>query len=205
MLALASFFGFGEKPKATTETTSPKAPKRPRRRTIIPVTLKPGGLSRFGYSANNTTRSRHIALLRAAREEGFRPIIGRLNLIATFSRYRSPAYSRIFKQDQEWLSDYYAAVKEREGRNTRSRRKTRDAGPLRMPSRGLGVPPAAVTSNGLSGMGTLHTDDDDEDYTEDGDSDYSSDEGQVADDSRSYLEDEDEDEDYDDDTYFNDD
>ncbi len=95
-----------------------------RSRVIIPVKLKPGGLSRFGYHADNSTLSRHIALLRAAREEGFPPIIRRLSLIATFSKYRTPHYSRIFKKDQQWLSRYYKAVKTRRsstsGRGTRS-------------------------------------------------------------------------------------
>ncbi len=124
MLALASLFGFnwnsstaplsadsiaGEAMSSNITSRRGSAAKG----NIINVKLKPGGLSRFGYHADSSLQSRHRALLRAARAEGFRPIIGRLNLIATYSKNRTPRYSRIFKADQRWLSKYYAAMKDR--------------------------------------------------------------------------------------------
>lgn len=125
MLALAKFFGFADPPS---QQDSPRRQSR-KRRTIIPVKLKPGGLSRFGYHTDKTERARHNALLRAAREEGFAPIIQRLNLTATFTKNSQPENSRIFRKDQEWLSDYYAAVKERSGSSrSRSRSSSSSAG-----------------------------------------------------------------------------
>lgn len=146
MQALVNFFGFGGAGQVTSELTIPAAkavsrsradvilrsakvktaevdvskatrkssPSRPK--VIIPVKLKRGVLSGYGYHADRTVRSRHIALLRASRDEGFSPIIKRLTLIATFTRYRSPRYSRIFKLDQEWLSNYYRAINKAEER-----------------------------------------------------------------------------------------
>lgn len=80
-------------------------------RTIINVELKPGGLSDWGYDSDSSATSRHRALMRAARGEGYRPIIGRLNLLYVYNRYRSPHYAKIFKMDQKWLSKKYEQAK----------------------------------------------------------------------------------------------
>ncbi len=163
MLALASLFGFswGSPPAADSIAAESLSAPRRKRKTVINVKLKPGGLSRFGYSADASVRSRHAALLRAARSEGFVPIIQRLNLIATFSKNRSPGYSRIFKMDQRWLSDYYAAVKEREGRSSRRSRSSKITASF------SGVGQSKVPAK------VYDADNDDTAYDEDEDYDYS--------------------------------
>jgi hypothetical protein len=150
---------WGESSTPAVEKTKPS--RRPR--VIIPVTLKPGGLSGFGYHSESTTRSRHAALLRAARSEGFVPIIRRLSLIATFSRYRSPKYSRIFKKDQRWLSDYYAAVKEREGKSQ---------GRSRMSSKLTAAPMSSTRRTGMAPPPDTYEDDED-DWSDDDEEDGS--------------------------------
>lgn len=87
----------------------------PRRRTIIDVELKKGSLSKFGYHVDNSTQSRHRALLKGARMEGYVPLIRRLGLEATFLKNTSPAKSRVFKDDQDWLSNRYNAWKMKNG------------------------------------------------------------------------------------------
>lgn len=119
---------------------------------IIPVTLKKGVLTQFGYHSDNTVRSRHIALMRAVREEGYLPIIRRLNLIATFSRYRSPRYTRIFKTDQQWLSKRYAIAKEGGMREE----------PRRGLSAGLTAPVASPRSASRASSASASDDEEDE-------------------------------------------
>lgn len=149
-----------------------RSPQRPK--VVIPVVLKPGGLSRFGYHAENTDRSRHVALLRAVREEGYLPIIRRLNLIATFNRYKSPRFSRVFKKDQEWLSKRYKkeevnrSSRVRSGRATRRTSQSPTMGGVR---RGLGAaradPPATSQSRAPIPIRTLKREDAYDDYDED--------------------------------------
>lgn len=140
MLALAALFGYSQPAAPRRRASSPTVASagRKKRKTIIDVKLKPGGLSRFGYHAENSTRSRHLALLRAAREEGYQPIIARLNVTATFLKNNSPRISRIFKADQRWLSAHYASVKgtaaERRGTRSVKRSASRSRSPVRRQS-----------------------------------------------------------------------
>lgn len=85
------------------------------RRTVIDVKLKKGALSKFGYHVDDKVQTRHRALLRGARLEGYVPLIRRLGLQATFLKNNSPKKSKIFKQDQNWLSDHYDAWKVKNG------------------------------------------------------------------------------------------
>lgn len=177
MLALASLFGFNWSASSPTHPGSDTlgsgdvaavSSAKNKRRTIINVKLKPGGLSRFGYHANLSLRSRHIALLRAARSEGFVPIIQRLNLTSTFSKNRSPRFSKIFKMDQRWLSAYYEKEKQKASyisRRTSSRIVHGASSPIDRSSK-----PTAQSSPGQGRSGALRasvamsdSDDDEED------------------------------------------
>lgn len=112
--------------KLTTKSSrsrSRRSRSRSGSRTIIGVTPKPGGLSKHGYHADNSVKSRHAALIRAARSEGYRPVIARLNLEYVYLKNASPRYARIFKADQRWLSAQYDKVKSRSS-SSRSRRSS---------------------------------------------------------------------------------
>lgn len=111
MLALASLFGFDWKSPVVEAPSAPEAGRR-KGKTIINVKLKRGVLTMYGYHADNSARSRHAALMRAVEDEGYVAIIRRLNLIATYSKNRTPHYSHIFKQDQRWLSAKYKKAKQ---------------------------------------------------------------------------------------------
>lgn len=123
MLALASLFGFDWKSPVIEAQKSPSAPQVPesfqrgKRKTIIGVKLKRGLLTQFGYHADKSARARHIALMKAVAHEGYVGVIRHLNLVATYSKNRTPAISRIFRQDQRWLSAKYKKEKERTGQS----------------------------------------------------------------------------------------
>jgi len=95
----------------------------PSRRTIIDAHPKKGGLSKFGYHADDKASVRRAALLRGAKREGYGPLIRRLSLEATYLKNSSPKYSRIFKADQRWLSKKYEELKRK--RSTASRTRSR--------------------------------------------------------------------------------
>lgn len=170
MLALASLFGFNWPASSASGDVAAVSSAKNKRRTIINVKLKPGGLSRFGYHANLSLRSRHIALLRAARSEGFVPIIQRLNLTSTFSKNRSPRFSKIFKMDQRWLSAYYEKEKQKAsyiGRRTSSRSVHGASSPIdRSSSKLTGQHSPGQGSSGALRASVAMSDDEDEE-TED--------------------------------------
>lgn len=164
MQSFLEFLGFRQPDSAAVEARPRSSPRRPK--VIIPVKLERGGLSKFGYYADNTVRSRHNALLRGARSEGFLPIIQRLNLIATFSRYRSPHYSKIFKSDQEWLSAHYKVLKDNDPSLTEHRR-SRSSSPVRQPT--LSSPKRSASPSRLIRFAPLSSPRDDDDWSEDDD------------------------------------
>jgi len=71
--------------------------------------LREGDLSRFGYD-NVTTMSagaRHLALARAVRAYGALSLFRKLNAVYVYTRRSSPASSRIFKADRDWVRATY--------------------------------------------------------------------------------------------------
>ena len=74
--------------------------------------LREGDLSRFGYD-NVTTMTvgrRHLALARAVREYGALSLFRKLNAVYVYTRRSSPASSRIFKADRDWVRATYMAA-----------------------------------------------------------------------------------------------
>lgn len=74
--------------------------------------LREGDLSKFGYD-NVTTLSagrRHLALARAVREYGALSLFRKLNAVYVYTRRSSPASSRIFKADRDWVRATYMAA-----------------------------------------------------------------------------------------------
>lgn len=143
----------------------PSGPRRPK--VIIPVVLKKGGLSKFGYHSLDPIRTRHAALMRAVKAEGFLPIIKRLTVISTFDRYRSPRYARIFKKDQEWLSKLHEKEKAKESFVRPKMNRSRGGGGLSaQPSGNRGSMMNTSTVPQVRQIDYDDDDDDDNDYEE---------------------------------------
>jgi hypothetical protein len=71
--------------------------------------LRKGDLDRFGYS-NVTQMSegrRHLALAAAVRAYGSLTVWRKLNAVAIYTRRTSPASSRVFKADRDWVRAHY--------------------------------------------------------------------------------------------------
>lgn len=73
--------------------------------------LREGDLSRFGYDKVTTLSAgqRHLALARAVREYGALSLFRKLNAVYVYTRRSSPASSRIFKADRDWVRATYMA------------------------------------------------------------------------------------------------
>jgi hypothetical protein len=73
--------------------------------------LREGDLSRFGYDDVTTMSAgrRHLALARAVREYGALSLFRKLNAVYVYTRRSSPASSRIFKADRDWVRATYMA------------------------------------------------------------------------------------------------
>ena len=82
------------------------------RKSRLPTPHK-GMLGQYGYHDVKfmTEVSRHRALKRAIRGEGFRKTIGHLVLISNYTSRSDPAAYAIFKRDQEWVSMMYKKFK----------------------------------------------------------------------------------------------
>lgn len=71
--------------------------------------LRSGDLERFGYT-NVTAMSssrRHLALARAIRAYGSLTVWRKLNAVYVYTKRTSPASSRIFKADRDWVNASY--------------------------------------------------------------------------------------------------
>lgn len=66
-------------------------------------------LGKFGYHdvVNMSVRMRHSSLNDVVNTMGYLPVIKKLNALATLNKNTNPAVSKVFKDDQEWLSKKY--------------------------------------------------------------------------------------------------
>ena len=71
--------------------------------------LRVGELARFGYEhvTSLTTGRRHLALARAVSTYGALSVFRKLNAVYVYTRRTSPASSRIFKADRDWVKATY--------------------------------------------------------------------------------------------------
>lgn len=71
--------------------------------------LRSGDLSRFGYDSvvDMTQGRRHLALAQAVKEYGALTVWRKLNAVYIYTRRSSPASSRIFKADRDWIKAHY--------------------------------------------------------------------------------------------------
>jgi hypothetical protein len=83
---------------------------------ILPK-LKPGKLSQFGYEKiiDLSTPERQHILKIAIDKIGHREIIGRLTVLANYTKLSNPKFHKIIKNDQEWVSQKYNLWKEKHG------------------------------------------------------------------------------------------
>jgi hypothetical protein len=71
--------------------------------------LRSGDLSRFGYDnvVDMSAPRRHLALARATSAYGALSVFRKLNAVYVYTRRTSPASSRIFKADRDWVKAQY--------------------------------------------------------------------------------------------------
>ena len=70
----------------------------PRKSWTQNLELKSGDLSRYGYSAYASTRTKIKALTKALRKYGYAPVIRKLNVLANLS-VNKPKLHRIYRKD----------------------------------------------------------------------------------------------------------
>ena len=71
--------------------------------------LRKGGLARFGYDdvVNMPEGRRHLALAAAVRAYGSLTVWRKLNAVFIYTKNTSPASSRVFKTDRDWIKAMY--------------------------------------------------------------------------------------------------
>lgn len=71
--------------------------------------LRKGELVKFGYSdvVNKTRNARHAALSRAVKAYGSLSVWRKLNAVQVYTRRLSPASSKVFKADMDWIRSKY--------------------------------------------------------------------------------------------------
>jgi hypothetical protein len=71
--------------------------------------LRVGELARFGYDhvVTLSVGHRHLALSRAVATYGALSVFRKLNAVYVYTRRTSPASSRIFKADRDWVKIHY--------------------------------------------------------------------------------------------------
>jgi len=71
--------------------------------------LRSGDLSRFGYDTvvDMTQGRRHLALAMAVKAYGALTVWRKLNAVYIYTRRSSPASSRVFKADRDWIKEHY--------------------------------------------------------------------------------------------------
>ena len=74
-----------------------------RHRTAGTGKLRKGRLSKYGYALSNSATTRHAALKRAAAVEGARPVFRMLQAVATYTKRTSPASSKKFLADRNYV------------------------------------------------------------------------------------------------------
>jgi hypothetical protein len=73
--------------------------------------LRSGDLTRFGYDdvKDMSEARRHLALARAVATYGPLSVFRKLNAVYVYTRRTSPASSRIFKADRDWIKSRYGS------------------------------------------------------------------------------------------------
>jgi hypothetical protein len=71
--------------------------------------LRKGDLSRFGYDdvTSMSEGRRHLALAAAVRSYGSLTVWRKLNAVFVYTKNTSPASSRVFKADRDWVKEHF--------------------------------------------------------------------------------------------------
>ena len=71
--------------------------------------LRSGELAKFGYShvVSKSKTARHKALSLAVKEFGSLGVWRKLNAVQVYTRRLSPASSKVFKADMDWIRSKY--------------------------------------------------------------------------------------------------
>jgi hypothetical protein len=71
---------------------------------ILPKPTK-NALGKYGYYdvKNMKVKDRHEALLKGVKDVGYKTIVGRVNLIATYNKNNNPSLYILLKKDMDWM------------------------------------------------------------------------------------------------------
>lgn len=66
-----------------------------------------GAFREEGYSLSASARTRHAALNRLVKSEGYAPVVHKLNALATLHKTSNPEHSKTFREDMEYVQSKY--------------------------------------------------------------------------------------------------
>ena len=69
--------------------------------------LKKGSLTDLGYSASDSSATRHASLSKAVGKYGRLSTYRKLNAVATLTKNTAPAKAAVFKADRDWVKKTY--------------------------------------------------------------------------------------------------
>jgi len=69
--------------------------------------LKKGSLTDLGYSAADSSATRHASLSKAVGKYGRLSTYRKLNAVATLTKNTAPAKAAVFKADRDWVKKTY--------------------------------------------------------------------------------------------------
>lgn len=69
----------------------------------IAVAVRPGMLTRYGYSTRYPAPVRRLALARAARANTPLTVMRRLRLVATYTKRAQPRTSKVYRSNINWI------------------------------------------------------------------------------------------------------
>lgn len=88
-----------------------KPGKTPNSKKVLPKPKK-GGLGKYGYSNIKTAGAvkRRAALKKAVQDEGYAPVVRRLNLISNYNKNSDPFAHRLIRSDMAWMKKDLAPI-----------------------------------------------------------------------------------------------
>ena len=73
------------------------------KKTIIPVKLKKGSLTKYGYKVHSKLSAKKRSLKRAVKALGTNKVIKKLNILSVYSKKKHPKLSRKIKRDMKFV------------------------------------------------------------------------------------------------------
>ncbi len=99
----------GKRVKSTCVPDKGRPGKTPKSKRVLPK-LTPGKLGKYGYHdvKHKSAASRRVALTNATKEEGYAPIIRRLNVIRTYNK-NSELFD-LYNSDLKWMQRHLKPI-----------------------------------------------------------------------------------------------